>query len=576
MPPDSVSPDAHEDGEELRLGQTSRARAANEAIRALARAARSYTIYDPRNDAIKGFLEEVRGRFDALLAQGEDVDLEIRPYELVLDGDVVYLDRDRERSLAFKLYRDGVRKLRLEHGLSWHEITQLLGVLSMRYVGIHQNPAEDDMVTLLWKAGFQNVHIEAIEGFIPEEELEGGVQAAMSFQVQEQDTGLRFPRDFDLPEPELPEPELPLWSALEQSAKDALVAEDDNTHLADMVVALIEELVLAAKDPTDPVDLDEVMPLVRDARPLLLTEEHVPSLVRAAAMLWSLSYDLDEDKLDAVEAIVESMLGPGALARVIRSVSNSRLEPSENLLLMLENLRGQRLPTLLDLLDEERGVTPRRMLRHMLEMHLPTHTATVIARFSERSGSVAADLLRVLARGNPDATAPLMLRLAQEEDLELQLEFLTLVKDMPRDATTRSILVHMLHAASLEVRTRTLETVVEMGESGAFLAVRRHGEALADRQADAEELEAVGRAMAGLAPARAMEAFTEWTKKQGFLGRLTNKGAELRRVAIGGLPELDDEAAEDLLMGLAQSGDEDQQTAAHRALVRWRRREREA
>ena len=71
--------------------------------------------------------------------------------------------------------------------------------------------------------------------------------------------------------------------------------------------------------------------------------------------------------------------------------------------------------------------------------------------------------------------------------------------------------------------------------AGAFLAVRRHGEALAASQAGPEELEAVGRAMAGLSAPRALEAFSEWTKKQGFIGRLTNKGSELRRVAIGGI-----------------------------------------
>ena len=35
------------------------------------------------------------------LEQYEEMDLEIRPFEMLRDGEVVYLERDRERSLAF-------------------------------------------------------------------------------------------------------------------------------------------------------------------------------------------------------------------------------------------------------------------------------------------------------------------------------------------------------------------------------------------------------------------------------------------------------------------------------------------
>ena len=48
---------------EISLGGTPAGIATNEALRALARAARSFLIYDPRNEAIRGFLEGYRTSF---------------------------------------------------------------------------------------------------------------------------------------------------------------------------------------------------------------------------------------------------------------------------------------------------------------------------------------------------------------------------------------------------------------------------------------------------------------------------------------------------------------------------------
>ena len=49
-----------EEEEEIALGGTPAGAATNEALRALARAARSFLIYDPRNEAIRGFLQSYR------------------------------------------------------------------------------------------------------------------------------------------------------------------------------------------------------------------------------------------------------------------------------------------------------------------------------------------------------------------------------------------------------------------------------------------------------------------------------------------------------------------------------------
>ena len=81
---------------EARLGGSERARRANQAMLALSRAARSFLLYDPANDAIRRFIEDLRARMAQALAGGEALRLEVRPFELALDNEVVYVEHERE------------------------------------------------------------------------------------------------------------------------------------------------------------------------------------------------------------------------------------------------------------------------------------------------------------------------------------------------------------------------------------------------------------------------------------------------------------------------------------------------
>ncbi len=157
---------------EAAVGGTTHGIATNNALRALSRAARSFLLYEPRNQAIRDFLQEYRENMMAALSAYGPMELDIRPFEMVRNGEVVYLERDRERSLAFRLFRDGVRRLTLKPDVVWEELLRLLEILSIRYTGVRQS--EDDIVTLLWKAGFKSIAIVAVEGFVPDEERPEG------------------------------------------------------------------------------------------------------------------------------------------------------------------------------------------------------------------------------------------------------------------------------------------------------------------------------------------------------------------------------------------------------------------
>jgi len=142
----------------------------------LASTARSFLLYDAGNEAINRSLSALLDSALSTLQVEGQIALTVQPYELKFEDQTVYLNRDRERSLAFRLYRDGVRGLTFRKGFQAEELTRLLEILSIRYTGVNQR--EDDMVTLLWKARFEHLDVTTVEGIVPEETDAGDEETA--------------------------------------------------------------------------------------------------------------------------------------------------------------------------------------------------------------------------------------------------------------------------------------------------------------------------------------------------------------------------------------------------------------
>ncbi|MCA9018272.1 MAG: hypothetical protein KDA77_23320, partial [Planctomycetaceae bacterium] len=128
-----------------------------------ARVTRTFQLYDANNNAVRDALAALYYELMSYLQHFQEMVLEVELHELKYEWKVVYENDDRENSIAFKLFRDGVRIITLRAGLNWQELAQLLKILGMRYNGVHM--FEDDIATLFWKADMKHVEVVAIEGF---------------------------------------------------------------------------------------------------------------------------------------------------------------------------------------------------------------------------------------------------------------------------------------------------------------------------------------------------------------------------------------------------------------------------
>jgi hypothetical protein len=524
--------------------------AAGAALVALARAARSFVLYDAGNATIRQFLADYAETTRAALDRYGPLSAVVRPFEMVMAGEVVYQDRDRERSLAFKLFRDGVRRLAIQPGVPWEELLRLLEILAVRYTCVRQQ--EDDIVTMLRKAEFSSISFEAVLGFAPAEEspepdVEGTLQQRRLVQP---------PAGWDTPLNKLPKPGPLDYQPVPDDDLAPLRAEEEDVGELALSVArdLLAEAVRAAW-PSPNADLVAFMAELRDA---LLVDGRLESLKRLVDLV---------GEVGGAEVRDGTLRGLGdarTLELVLAQVPPAATELPDELVPFLPLLAIE--PTL-DRLAAEASAPRQRLLVGIVVARLPREAQAVLARLPRLPERLARDLARALAARMPERSVEVARFLLAQKDEALRLEGLAVLERAPGEVPLRP-LVELLRDRSGAVRIRAAEVIGRRGHASDAEALRA---ALEMREVPPEEAEALGRAMAALAPAAAMRLFARWLEPPSrFLRRPSPHERALQWAAVAGTGALPGDEAEAVLSALADGSDGELRRRCLAALARRR------
>ncbi len=515
------------------------AEAASAAVQALARASRSLTLYDPRNAAARQLVADYQSRARAALATG-DLALEIRPFEVLVAGESVHRDADSEKSLPFKLYRDGVRRLTIRPEVTGEELLQLLEILALRSTGVRQQ--EDDVVTLFRESEFRAIALEAVEGWTPLEEspepqLDEAVERARRFQP---------PAGWDTPLPPLPQPGPLAWHAIPEDALLSLRAEDEREDaVATLALELGRDLLAEAASggwPSPNVDLAAFFAELRDA---LLADGDLASLRRLLDLLAQSSGGELRDEV--LRGLGDARTLELVLDRVAEGVT--ALPPDLVPFLPLLGLE----PALDALSSPELSEGRRRLLSAIVLARLPRGADAVLARLPALSSPVACELARGIVTRAPEKANEVARRLLATPDEALRLEGLAALERSPGEVPLRP-LCELLDDRSERVRIRVAEVLGRRGDESVIDALRAALEGGMERSLD--EAEALGRALAEIAPIAAARMLSGWLEpKARFLRGITGRQRALQWAAVAGAGVLPGLEAETLLRGLADRAD---------------------
>jgi HEAT repeat protein len=134
-----------------------------ELINGLVKALRAYHMYLPNNPIYQRASDNLRIAFQPIWAVLDELVLAVAETDFVWEEQVVYHQLNKSESLAWGLFKDGMRSLTIRRGAEVEELPRFLETINRaRFL-----PADagDDLLTLLWEQEFELIAYKFIEFF---------------------------------------------------------------------------------------------------------------------------------------------------------------------------------------------------------------------------------------------------------------------------------------------------------------------------------------------------------------------------------------------------------------------------
>lgn len=512
------------------MGSSPPASAANQAVRALAKLMRAFGAEAFNEALLLRLFNDTRVLVEQALTHGP-LALEVRSVELRAHGELVYREPDRERSLAWVLSRDGVTNLTLAPGLAFGELGRLVEVLALRHAALREG--EEDVSTLLARAPLPHVRVTATPLPPPPQP---------NFPIVP-------PADFDLP---LPSATVASWSPREVPAPwlQSTLAEEQSAHAVPLAVKLLLTLLREANGPASPLTNAEILGYCHETVQLCVTEGAVTPLLAAVRELKA-HHGIGAD---ALAEVVAGAATRESITRLIHGLPPTLTETPVGFAELLSELPNAPLEHVVNVLNETEDPRLQRVLNGAIVGVGHKSSDSIVHALPAANTHSASQLINALLATHPEHALSAAQELVKSEEPETRLKALTLLERAPRSAEQSELLVQLANTLDDAVFTRAAQVMAAVRDRRGFDTLTRQAETRAQhRRLSPRAAEAVGEALALLAPTAALPLLKAWAlPRGGLLGKLleADKETSLQRAAVSGLALLPSPEAEAVLKEL--------------------------
>ncbi len=126
-------------------------------------AAKNLSLYPEGHSICMNSIRQFHARLESVTHNNGDVRIEFERDGVICQGETVQKGPSEEGTLPFTLFRDGIRWLELNEGITLEETREVLSIIN-RYSVLTAEP-EGDIVTAFWEARFAHVQYEAADFF---------------------------------------------------------------------------------------------------------------------------------------------------------------------------------------------------------------------------------------------------------------------------------------------------------------------------------------------------------------------------------------------------------------------------
>jgi hypothetical protein len=401
----------------------------------LGKALRAFQLYHENNPVYQRFVTALRDAFTQVWRTEEQLTVAVEESRLLLDEAVVYSSDNRADSLAFLLYKDGVREVTFLPGIEGEELERLLSVLHrVRYVGTET----DDVLTMLWEEGLQHFRYEFTdylsEGVVVPEPGGGAdadqlrsahddavAEAAAAENVEDQrGEGEGAPHQVVSRESFNP-----TLYVLDPKELDELRRELDRELARDLRANVLNALFDRLEEPHDVERQSEILAVLRTLLPNLLGRGAIDA---AASVLHELREIegrpgvLDEQRRREVAKLLDEVSSPQVMGELVHALEEGSVAPSPRQLgEFLEHLRPQALASLLRASETVTVKALQPVLRDAVGGIARRNQALLVELIASGDALVAAGAARLAGALQVAEAAPAIQKLLGHPDPEARL-----------------------------------------------------------------------------------------------------------------------------------------------------------
>ena len=401
-------------------------------LQAFVKALRAHQLYLPNNPVYQRAVESLRASFHPVWAALPELTLDVYEAELRWSGQSVYTQANRSESIAWVLFKDGVRSVTFLPAVEEEEIVGFLDVLH-RARNL-QSEDSDDLLTLLWEKDFQLVRyafqdltsegsgqpLAPAEGAAPppkdarfvrqalQEDIgeEGGRSAdAAQGEAPQRREGVVSTEDFDTTLYFLDEKEIAYL-------KDE-VAREYTQDLRRNVLAMIFDVLELQPYPTVRAEL---ISIIDSFLPYLLGAGDFPAVayvLREVKVVLERARELLAEHRQALEGLPGRLSKEETLSQLLQSLDEAHTHPApEELAELFGELRGEALPTMFAWLPRLTNARVREVLDQAVRRLAGANVARVVEAIGGQDPAMVAEAVALTGKLKLQQAVPALVGVA--------------------------------------------------------------------------------------------------------------------------------------------------------------------
>jgi HEAT repeat protein len=130
--------------------------AVKDVVQSLTKAIKAIHMYGLNHPSSKNLYVPLYEKINKLLKNLPEIHLRIEQFSIIFEEETLYTEQESDLTIAFKLFRDGIRSLIFFDGLSLDELSRFLEIVS-------KSSREQDIALDLWESHFSHIDFYVVE-----------------------------------------------------------------------------------------------------------------------------------------------------------------------------------------------------------------------------------------------------------------------------------------------------------------------------------------------------------------------------------------------------------------------------